>query len=90
MRLAVLHLVSLGHRHISHLAGPQDVSTGQLGAEGFRSAMLEAGLTPGPIAAAAAYTREAGQAAAERLLSRRGLTAIAAANDLLALGAMLP
>ena len=88
MRLAVLHLVSLGHRHISHLAGPQDVSTGQLRAEGFRSAMLEAGLTPGPIVAAAAYTREAGQAAAERLLSRRGLTAIAAANDLLALGAV--
>ena len=47
MRLAVLHLVSLGHRHISHLAGPQDVSTGQLRAEGFRSAMLEAGLNSG-------------------------------------------
>jgi LacI family transcriptional regulator len=88
MRLAVLHLASLGHRRIGHLAGPQDVSTGLLRAEGFRSAMLEAGLTPGPIVAAAAYTREAGQAAAARLLARRGLTAIAAANDLLALGAV--
>jgi LacI family transcriptional regulator len=88
MRLAVRHLVSLGHRCIGHLAGPQDVSTGLLRAEGFRSAMLESGLTPGPVIAAAAYTREAGQAAAERLLADSGLTAIAAANDLLALGAV--
>jgi LacI family transcriptional regulator len=88
MRLAVQHLVSLGHRSIGHLAGPQDVSTGLLRAEGFRSAMLEAGLTPGPVVAAAAYTREAGQAVTERLLAHRGLTAIAAANDLLALGAV--
>lgn len=88
MRLAVRHLVSLGHRCIGHLAGPQDVSTGLLRAEGFRSAILESGLTPGPVIAASAYTREAGQAAAERLLADSGLTAIAAANDLLALGAV--
>jgi LacI family transcriptional regulator len=51
--------------------------------------MKEAGLPPGPAAPAYAYTREAGQAAAERLLdTRRGPTAIVAANDLLALGAM--
>ena len=89
MRLAVRHLVGLGHRHIGHLAGPQDVSTGFLRAEGFQSAMAEAGLTPGPVVPAAAYTREAGEAAAERLMARgEGLTAIAAANDLIALGAM--
>jgi DNA-binding LacI/PurR family transcriptional regulator len=40
-----------------------------------------------PVVPADAYTREAGEAAAERLLARGdGLTAIAAANDLLALG----
>jgi LacI family transcriptional regulator len=88
MRLAVRHLVRLGHRRIGHLAGPQDASTGMLRAEGFRGAMAEAGLTPGPVVTAAAYTREAGYAAAEMLLARRGLTAIAAANDLLALGAV--
>jgi LacI family transcriptional regulator len=88
MRLAVLHLASLGHRRIGHLAGPQDVSTGVLRAEGFREAMIEAGLEPGPMVAAAAYSREAGEAAADRLLADRSLTAIAAANDLLALGAM--
>jgi LacI family transcriptional regulator len=89
MRLVVQHLVGLGHRRICHLAGPQDASTGLLRAEGFQSAMKEAGLPPGPAAPAYAYTREAGQAAAERLLdTRRGPTAIVAANDLLALGAM--
>jgi len=89
MRLAVRRLVGLGHRHIGHIAGPQDVSTGSLRAEGFRSAMAEAGMAPGPVVEADAYTREAGEDAAERLLSRqRGLTAIAAANDLLALGAL--
>jgi LacI family transcriptional regulator len=88
MRLAVLHLAGLGHRRIGHLAGPQDVSTGLLRAEGFRSAMEEAGLEPGPVVVAAGYSREAGEAAVERLLDEEGLTAIAAANDLLALGAM--
>jgi LacI family transcriptional regulator len=87
MRLAVLHLIGLGHRRIGHLAGPQDVSTGRLRAKGFRDAMREAGLTPGPVVAAAAYTREAGRVAAERLLALRPrVTAVAAANDLLALG----
>jgi len=89
MRLVVQHLVGLGHRCIGHLAGPQDASTGLLRAEGFQSAMKEAGLALGPVGVADAYTREAGQAATERLLdTRQGLTAIAAANDLLALGAM--
>src|SRR5271156_5704900 len=63
MRLAVRHLVKLGHRRIGHLAGPQDVSTGMLRAEGFRSAMTEAGLSPGPLVAADAHTREAGEGA---------------------------
>jgi LacI family transcriptional regulator len=89
MRLAVEHLVGLGHRRIGHLAGPQNVSTGVLRAEGFRSAMAKAGLAPRPVVPAAAYTREAGQEAAEELLAHDGgVTAIAAANDLLALGAM--
>lgn len=88
MALAVQHLVGLGHRCIGHLAGPQDISTGKRRAQGFRAAMRKAGLRVGLIEPAAAYTREAGQAAAERLLDRQaGLTAIVAANDLLALGA---
>lgn len=89
MSLAVAHLVSLGHRHIGHVAGPQDVSTGALRRAGFEAGVLRAG-TPAReimIETAPVYTREAGRAAALRLLDRKpGLTAIVAANDLLALG----
>ncbi len=89
MRLAVLRLVALGHRRIAHIAGPQDVSTGLLRADGFVRAMAEAGLPAGPIVPASNYTREAGLDAAERLLACSSRpTAIAAANDLLALGAI--
>jgi LacI family transcriptional regulator len=87
IRLAVRHLIALGHRQIGHLAGPQDVTTGLARAEGFRSAMMESGFVPGPVVAAAAYSREAGQVAAEQMLARHSVTAIAAANDLIALGA---
>jgi LacI family transcriptional regulator len=88
MELAVRHLASLGHRRIAHLAGPGDVSTGRLRAEGFRSAMAALGLASDRVAAASAYTRDAGRAAAAVALTQHpDLTAIAAANDLLALGA---
>jgi len=87
MRLAVRHLLALGHRRIGYLAGPADVSTGRLRAEGFRAAMQNAGLPADTIEEARACTRDAGQDAAGWLLARHRLTAIAAANDLLALGA---
>jgi LacI family transcriptional regulator len=87
MRLAVEHLVGLGHPRIGHLAGPQNLSTGILRLQGFRESMKTAGLDAGAVVAATAYTREAGKVAAAALLDRfEGLTAVAAANDLLALG----
>ncbi len=87
MRLAVEHLVGLGHRHIGHLAGPQNLSTGLLRLQGFCQAMQAAGLDAGAVVAATAYTREAGKAAAATLLDRfPDVTAVAAGNDLLALG----
>ncbi|MFT8242952.1 LacI family DNA-binding transcriptional regulator [Roseomonas sp. BN140053] len=89
MALAVEHLAGLGHRRIGHLAGPANLSTGQLRLDGFRTAMAAHGL-PGDSAVetATAYTREAGAEAASRLLGQHpDLTALACANDLLALGA---
>jgi LacI family transcriptional regulator len=55
---------------------------------GFIAALRAHGLSSeNACVAAIAYTREAGQAAADELLARFDVSAIAAANDLLALGA---
>ena len=89
MRLAVGHLAELGHCRIGHVAGPPSLSTGDLRRRGFEAAMSEHGLdAAAALESAAAYTREAGAEAARRLLARRpDLSALACANDLLALGA---
>ncbi|MGJ4964104.1 LacI family DNA-binding transcriptional regulator [Bradyrhizobium sp. HKCCYLRH3061] len=89
MRLAVQHLVALGHRRIGHVAGPQHISTGARRRAGFEASIAAAGLSArhAPVEAVEAYTRAAGREAALRLLARRTRpTAIVAANDLLALG----
>lgn len=88
MALAIEHLISLGHRKIGHIAGPANLSTGQQRRQGFEAVMAGAGLETCAVETAAAYSREAGEVATAALLARQpGLTAIAAANDLLALGA---
>ena len=89
MMLAVDHLVGLGHKRIGHLAGPSDLSTGFLRRQGFRGAMKRHNLTvaKNAIATAEMYGRDAGEEAARQLLSvTPPLTAIVAANHLLALG----
>lgn len=90
MGLAVDHLVGLGHARIGHLAGPEDLSTGILRRKGFEDAMRASNLDPSAIIVASAYSRAAGQTATAALLDQSPqLTAIAAGNDLLALGALL-
>ena len=87
--MAVSHLVALGHRRIAHIAGPQDVSTGLSRYRGFVAAMAAHGLTVDPalVAHASAYSLEEGDRCCRELLAAdRGCTAIAAANDMLAVG----
>jgi LacI family transcriptional regulator len=89
MRLSVEHLASLGHRRIAHLAGPLDYSTGLDRYEGFHEAMRAAGLEPDPelVLVAEAFTEAEGARLCGQLMSDgRQFTAVAAANDLLALG----
>jgi len=88
MRLAVEHLAALGHRRIGHLAGPSGLSTGHLRRAGFVAAMRAQGLNASAIVEATGYARDAGAVATRALLAAHpDITAIAAANDLLALGA---
>jgi LacI family transcriptional regulator len=89
MQLAVDHLVKLGHRKIGHLAGPSEHSTGFLRRRGFTQAIASHGLpaAQAPYEIAETYTREAGADTSRRLLQAHPeITAIVAANDLLALG----
>lgn len=90
MQLAVDHAVELGHHNIAHLAGPESISTGHLRRRAFYGAMDHHGLRASDALheSTEGYTREEGAEATRRLLDRSpGITAIVAANDLLALGA---
>lgn len=87
--LAVRHLAELGHTRIAHIAGPRGLSTGAMRARGFQlaiSELLHSDSKP-VVVQAEAFTREAGRTACAELLDRNPeVTAIVAANDLLALG----
>ena len=88
-RMAVTHLARLGHTRIAHVAGPQEASTGTSRLRGFRDGMASAGLEVSEdlIAYSSRYTVEEGTRCCAELLARPGgFTAVAAANDMLAVG----
>jgi LacI family transcriptional regulator len=89
IQLAVAHLTDLGHRHIAHLGGPQNTSTGK----GRRQAFEQQGklgvfeLHTELIHSCDAFTEEAGLRGMQDILAAdTPFTAVIAANDLLALG----
>jgi LacI family transcriptional regulator len=89
IRLAVEHLVRLGHRRIAHVAGAQSLYTGWSRYQGFLDAMQSEGLEADPdlIVHSQGFTvREGGRCCGELLEARREFTAVVAGNDLLALG----
>ena len=88
-RMAVTHLARLGHTRIAHIAGPQEASTGVSRLRGFRDGMAAHSLEVDEnlIAYSAKYTVEEGTRCCRELLARPGgFTAVAAANDMLAVG----
>jgi LacI family transcriptional regulator len=88
IRSAVDHLVAAGHRRIGHLAGPEGVSTAEVRLAGFRESLADRGLA-GPVVRCGSFTEAAGAEAAAALLAQHpDLTAVIAANDLIALGAL--
>ncbi len=89
-RLAGEYLLRLGHRRIGYIAGPR-VGTASSGrAEGFRQVLQEAGVPLRDDAVVIGDFRVAGGEAGMAELLRRnvGLTAVFAANDLMAIGAI--
>jgi len=89
IRLALRHLLELGHRRIAFLGGPENTSTGRDRHNAF-SRQAQSGsfeLNEGLRVSCAAFTEEAGYAGMQVILDRNiPFTAVVAANDMLALG----
>lgn len=84
-------LIGLGHRRIGYVRGPSNLRTALLREEGFRDALLAAGL---PVReeyiADGDFTFEGGSAAMNRLLDLpERPTAVFAANDMEAIGCVV-
>ncbi|GAA2392794.1 LacI family DNA-binding transcriptional regulator [Nonomuraea africana] len=87
-RLAVQHLVDLGHERIGLATGPRRFVPVIRKIEGFQQAMTQLlGTNAGDLVAHSLFSVEGGQAAAAQLLAS-GCTGIVCASDLMALGAI--
>ena len=89
-RLGTEHLISLGHKHIVHLAVPETSYTGRERARGFRDAMAAAGipLHPDSIIPVEFDEAEAAEVAQSIIASPNRPTAFLVRHDLLARGVM--
>ncbi|GGS96665.1 LacI family transcriptional regulator [Planobispora rosea] len=87
-RLAIDHLVELGHRRIAHIEGACS-SSGRFRCEGYLVAMRRHALAPYITVEQAEATEEGGTRAARSLLTRDPRpTAIFAVNDRVAMGVL--
>lgn len=86
-RLATEHLLSLGHRTVWHIAGPADWLEARERVEGWRASLAEAGAAAPPLLRGD-WSAQSGYHAGLELADRADVTAVFAANDQMALGAM--
>jgi DNA-binding LacI/PurR family transcriptional regulator len=91
--LAIEHLLRSGRRRIATIAGPLDMSAGVGRLEGYRRALAAAGLAPDEaLVGYGDFSEPTGYAATVRLLDSeagaRGIDAIFAASDPMAIGAL--
>lgn len=96
VRLATEHLISLGHERIGYIGGSADFDLDfhlpTMRQLGYRDALTEAGIDIDPkIERGADFTLRGGNDAAKQLLGapRNRPTAIVAASDVMAIGAIL-
>ena len=90
-RLATEYLIGQGHRRIAFVSGPPDHPDARQRLDGYRAALAAARLPfSGPLVIPGDYMESGGYAAVNALLEARvEFTAVFAANDQTAYGAML-
>jgi DNA-binding LacI/PurR family transcriptional regulator len=86
-RQATEHLLSLGHRQVWHIAGPETSFSAAHRADSWEQTLRAAGVTPPPLLRGD-WTSESGYQHGLTLGQRDDVTAIFAANDEMALGAL--
>lgn len=86
-RLATHHLLSLGHRTVWHLAGPQDATPACRRAEAWHATLKAAGAQSPPVMYGD-WSADSGYRAGLRLAENPDVTAVFAANDQMALGVL--
>jgi len=87
-RMAVEHLLRLGHERVATITGPLNMCAGQDRLEGYRQALAARGIqVDEDLIAEGDFTEQGGQAAMRRLLPHRP-TAVFAASDMMAVGAI--
>ena len=84
-RLAVEHLLTLGHETVVHIAGPRDWLEARDRVDGWRLA-LEAAGRPVPPVIVGDWSPRSGYEVGQSLADRRDVTAVFCANDQQALG----
>jgi LacI family transcriptional regulator len=89
-RLVTEHLLRRGHRAIGYLSGPKQSYSGQLRANGYRAALVNAGITPRPEWERCCLPMVASgrEEAYDLLTAQPELTALFCYNDLSAVGAL--
>lgn len=85
-REVVEWLIAQGHRRICHLAGPRQVQSAEMRKQAYADAMSEAGLSP--VVRVGSYSYESGLRLMNEVLDECRPSAVFAANDLIAFGAM--
>ncbi len=86
----VAALVELGHRRIAFLAGPSSLYVSHQRQEGYRRGLADAGIAhDDSLVVSTGFNQDAGALGIDALLAGEApFTAVCAANDLLALGAL--
>lgn len=86
-RLATEHLLSLGHRMVWHIAGPENWYESRERVRGWRDSLADSGIQAPPVVRGD-WSAASGYAAARQLLAEPQVTAIFVANDSMALGTL--